>query len=358
MSHPYWQRGIWDLTIKTLNRSWAIGAPRTDWVSNREHAAGHTIPANTEVGVDTFRFYCHVIMGLLRETFMLKPFRVIEPTTVAEAASMLDGGQAKIYAGGAELILLLRHGLIDAGTLINIKRIAGFNDISWDEKLLHIGATVTHHRLEMEPLVRQHLPMLAEAESHIGNIRVRTQGTLGGNLSFADPHTDPPTALLVHEANVSLAGKEGSRTMPLEEFLIAMYETALQPDEILTKVAVPPLPTGWGHAYLRIERFYRPTVNVAVAAKLENGKFDGVRLAVGCIGPKSIRLSELEAKISGLSLEDAQRVALESKSYLTAQLQPVDDLLGSAAYKIHVTSVLLKNALAQSLPNGEVESHG
>ena len=83
-----------------------------------------------------------------------------------------------------------------------------------------------------------------------------------GNLSFADPHSDPPTALLVHEANVSLAGKEGSRTMPLEEFLIDMYETALQPEEILTEVAVPPLPTGWGHAYLRIERFYRPSHQV------------------------------------------------------------------------------------------------
>lgn len=289
---------------------------------------------------------------------MLKPFRVIEPTTVAEAASMLDGDQAKIYAGGAELILLLRHGLIDAGTLINIKRIAGLNEISWDEKHLRIGATVTHRRLETEPLVRQHLPMLADAESHIGNIRVRTQGTLGGNLSFADPHSDPPTALLIHEAKISLAGKDGSRTLSLEEFLVDMYETALQPEEILTEVAVPPLPTGWGHAYLRIERFYRPTVNVAVAAKLENRKFDGVRLAVGCIGPKAFRLTELEAKISGLSLEDAQRVALESKSYLTAQLQPVDDLLGSADYKIHVTSVLLKNALGQSIQNGEGGGHG
>ncbi len=289
---------------------------------------------------------------------MLIPFRVLDPTTVAEAASALDRDQVRVYAGGAELVLLMRYGLIEADTLVNIKRIPTLQDISWDGKDLLIGATVTHHQLETHPLIRQHLPILADASSHIGNIRVRCQGTLGGNLSFADPHADPATVLLIHEAKIGMTGKTGSRQLPLHEFLVGMYETALQADELLTEVRVPPLPGGWGHSYHRIERFYRPTLNVAVATRISDGKLDGVRLAVGCVGPKAQRLTELETKISGLSLEDAQRVALESKSYLSEQLQPVDDLLGSADYKIHITSVLLKNALSEALRNGGEAIHG
>ena len=289
---------------------------------------------------------------------MLKPFRVREPTTIKEAVSELDGDQARVYAGGAELILLLRHGLLEAGTLVNINGISVLKEISWDGENLLMGATVTHRRLETDPLVHQHLPMLAYAESHIGNIRVRCQGTLGGNLCFADPHADPATALLVHEASVGIAGHNGNRQLPLDEFLVGMYETALQPDELLTQVKVPPLPPGWGHGYLRIEQFYRPTVNVAAAAKLNDGSIESVRLAVGCVGPKAQRLPELEAKLSGSTLAEAEQLTAEAKPYLTEQLQPVDDLLGSADYKIHVTSVLLKNALSQSVRSGGEKGHG
>ncbi len=289
---------------------------------------------------------------------MLKPLRIQEPTTIEEAASELDDEQARVYAGGAELILLLRYGLIEAGTLVNIKGISELKGTSWDGSHFRIGATVTHRHLETDPLVRQHLPMLAHAESHIGNIRVRCQGTLGGNLCFADPHADPATALLVHGALVGIAGRNGSRDLPLDEFLLGTYETILQPDELLTQVKVPPLPPGWGHGYLRIEQFYRPTVNVAAATKFSDGTIDSVRLAVGCVGPKAQRLPELEDKLSGSTLADAERIMAEAKPYLADQLQPIDDLLGSSDYKIHVTCVLLKNALNQSVQSGRESGRG
>ena len=281
---------------------------------------------------------------------MLRPFRVLNPTNVREAATELGrlGEQAKVYAGGAELVLLLRHRLLQADTLVNIKQIPDMNEISRKGQAMHIGATVTHHQLEKDPQVRETLPMFAYAESRIGNIRVRNQGTLGGNLCFADPYADPGTALLVHEATACLMGKGGERTLPLEEFLKGAYETALEPDELFTKVQVSSLPAGWGHAYLRIERYHRPTLNVAAAAKLHGTRIDGLRLAVGCVGPKAIRLRELESNIHGLSLDDAARVLSEAKPYLTEKLQPVDDLLGSAEYKIHITSVLLGRALRQA----------
>jgi len=282
---------------------------------------------------------------------MLNPFRVLDPATVGEASSELArlGERARIYAGGAELLLLLRHRLIQADTLVDIKRIAELNRIAWEGGLLRIGATVTHHRLEREPLVREHLPMLASAESQVANIRVRNQGTLGGNLCFNDPHSDPPTALLVHEAAVAVAGPKGERRIPLSDFLVGMYATALEADELLTEVVVPPLPPGWGEAYLRIHRLQRPTLGVAAAARLQNGSIEGVRLAVGCVGPKAERLAELEAKLRGTTLADALRVIEDEKSYLKQLLQPVDDLLGSADYKLYMTRVLLSRALSQAL---------
>jgi carbon-monoxide dehydrogenase medium subunit len=258
------------------------------------------------------------------------------------------GERATIYAGGAELILLLRYGMVQAEYLVNIKGIDGLSEIGWDGRTVQIGATVTHRRLETDSLIRERLPLLADAESRIANIRVRNQGTLGGNLCFNDPHSDPGTALLLHEAEVVLARKNGLRQIPLSDFLSGMYSTGLEPGELLQKVFVSPLPVGWSAAYLRVHRYQRPTLNVAVATKLQNGTVEDARLAVGCIGPKPLRLSELEAKIRGEKLDHAKQIFVDSKRYLKDKLAPIDDLLGSADYKIYMAAVLLSRSLSQA----------
>ena len=292
---------------------------------------------------------------------MLTPFHVLHPTTIPEATRELQrlGERVKVYAGGAELLLLLRHKLLEAEYLLNIKGIHELNGIVRDGSLLRIGATVTHHRLESDPLVRECLPMLAHAESQVANIRVRNQGTLGGNLCFNDPHSDPSTSLLVYEAKVMVAGRSGVREMPLNEFLMGMYATALEPDELLIEVLVPPLPSGFGDAYLRVHNFQRPTLGVAVAARLQDERIAGVRLAVGCIGPKAERLGELEAQLMGASMVEAERVIGQSRPYLNDLLQPVNDLLGSADYKLYIAQVLLQRGLEQAVySNGGHESVG
>lgn len=282
---------------------------------------------------------------------MLRSFRMLTPSSAQEAAGELVrlGDKAKVYAGGAELLLLMRHGLVQADRLIDIKHIPSLDKITLKGGALHIGATVTHHRLETDPLIREHLPMFATAESQVANIRVRNQGTLGGNLCFNDPHSDPGAALLVHEAVVFLAGPKEQRQMRLEDFFTGMYETALGPDELLAQVKVPPLPPGWGGAYMRVHRLQRPTLGVAAAAEAKNGRLEGVRLAVGCVGPTPKRLAELESKIQGARLEEAARMIRESKSYLAESLHPVDDILGSSEYKLHITRVLLGRALEQAV---------
>lgn len=282
---------------------------------------------------------------------MLPSFRVLNPTTVVEAVGELArlGDQARVYGGGTELLVLLRHKLVQTDHLLNIKPIAALSGIRRQGDVVSIGATVTHRDLETDPLVRENLPMLAQAESQVANIRVRSQGTLGGNLCFNDPHSDPATALLVYDASVTVHGSGGKRTMLLSEFLVGLYATALEPDELLVEVNVPRLPAGFGSAYLRIHRLQRPTLGVAAAGRLEKGRIGEIRLAVGCVGPKAQRLTDLESKMRGVTVGEAGRVIGEAKPYLKALLDPMDDLLGSAEYKLYLTGVLLKRALTQAL---------
>jgi carbon-monoxide dehydrogenase medium subunit len=151
-------------------------------------------------------------------------------------------------------------------------------------------------------MIREHAPSLAYAESQVANVRVRTQGTLGGNLCFNDPHSDLGTVLLVHNASVVAGSQRGERQLPLEAFFSDMYATALEADELLLEVQISPLPAGMQSAYVRLHRYQRPTLGVAVAARMENGTVAEARLAIGCIGPKGQRLADLETKIKGAAL--------------------------------------------------------
>jgi carbon-monoxide dehydrogenase medium subunit len=281
---------------------------------------------------------------------MLGSLQLLQPITVDEACGALRdfAERGKVYAGGAELLLLMRHGLLQSEILVDIKKIERLHGITWNDGALSVGACVTHHTLESNPLVREHAPSFAYAESQVANVRVRNQGTLGGNLCFNDPHSDPGTVLLVHNASVTLGSQRGERQIPVHDFFLDVYETALEPDELILDVQIPSLPGGMISTYLRLHRFQRPTLGVAAAVKMNDGTIAESRLAVGCVGPKAQRLAELETMINGSSISDAKRILAEQKNYLRDVLRPVDDLLGGADYKLYMTGVLLGEALEQA----------
>lgn len=278
---------------------------------------------------------------------MLQPLQLIQPTSIAEASTALAelGERAKVYAGGAELLLLLRNGLLETETLVDLKKIDRLHRVTMDTHGIRVGACVTHHELAAHPLIRQHAPALAYAEAHLANVRVRNQGSLGGNLAFNDPHSDPGTVLLVHDASVTLGSSRGERKVPLAEFFVDVYTTALEHDELLVEIEIPFLPKGVKSAYQRLHRYQRPTLGVAAAARLNSGIVAEARLAVGCVGPKSLRLTELEGKVKGASVEAAKKIISEEKSNLRQTIRPVDDLLGSADYKLYMTTVMLGDVL-------------
>ena len=281
---------------------------------------------------------------------MLSPLKLVQPKTAQEASGALlgFGEKAKIYAGGAELLLLLRNGLLQAEVLVDVKKIDRLHRITSENGALRIGACVTHCELESSALVREHAPALAYAESQVANVRVRNQGTLGGNLAFNDPHSDPGTVLLIHDASVVVGHGRGERSVALDQFFVDTYATTLQPGELLLEIEIPPLPTGMQSAYRRLHRYQRPTLGVAAGAVVRDGAIEEVRLAVGCVGPKSERLTELELKIKGTKLSEARNILTQQKNYLRGLLQPVDDLLGSAEYKLYMTGVMLGDTLEEA----------
>jgi carbon-monoxide dehydrogenase medium subunit len=281
---------------------------------------------------------------------MLPPFEIHQPATSAEAALLrsVHGDSAVLYAGGTELLLAMKEGLGSFEHLIDVKTIVGLDGLTLDAGgALAIGATVTHRQVERSPLIRERFPLLAEMARQVANARVRAVGTLGGNLCFGEPHSDPPTALLVHDAAVTLHRAADHRRLSLADFVVGPYETALGEDEILTSVDVPPLPARAFGAYLKFGMHERPTVAVAALLVVDERAthVTEARVAVGCVGPVATRLPALESQLSGVAIAALQNGFAAAGSAGTA-LDAVSDLHGSAAYKRHLASVLVKRALA------------
>jgi carbon-monoxide dehydrogenase medium subunit len=281
---------------------------------------------------------------------MLRRFRLEEPETVADASELLTrfGENAKIYAGGTELLLAMKEGLVHYERLINIKKITPLRELKTDGGMVSIGALCTHRQLETSSELRQKLPALHNLEHHVANVRVREAGTLGGNLCFAEPHADPGTLLIALGASMVAEKTSGRREIPAEDFFIDAYETALQADELLTEIRVPDPGAHCRSAYLKFGYLERPSVGVAVAFNLNGGGVSGVKIAVGCAGPAPRRIPDAEALIEGKSKEEAERSLAEAGQVAGHAAQAISDLHGSKDYKEHIVGVLLKRAFASA----------
>lgn len=281
---------------------------------------------------------------------MLRPFEIHEPGTVEEASVLLAqfGFDAAIYAGGTELLLIMKEGLAHFPHLVNIKTIPGLDEIalSAEGDELQIGPLATHWDLERSPTVRKHAPLLAEVESQVANTRVRAVGTIGGNLCFAEPHSDLATLLLAWGATLELSSSEAQRVLPAADFTLGLFETARQPNEILTRIRLPLLSENTAGAYRKFSTHERPMATVAALLEVKDGIIEDVRLAVGSVGPLPIRASEAEALLRGQSIEGA---TFASAAELAASASdPMDDLHGSADYKRQLVRVLTAQALMEA----------
>ncbi|PZF79595.1 FAD binding domain-containing protein [Jiangella anatolica] len=259
----------------------------------------------------------------------LPPFALVRPTTLDDALRELSE-DAVPYCGGTELLLAMRAGLHRPDALVDLKRVPELAGVRVDDGGLVIGATERHADLAAHPVIRERLPVFARMERHIGNARVRNQGSIGGNLCFAEPKSDVATVLMALEASVTLAGPAGRRVVAVEEFVAGPYYAEREPDELLVDVRIP-LRDGLRGAYLKFQTMERPTAGVAVLADEAAGWY---RLAVGAVGEVPLAWS-----FGSLGEIDADDIA--------ARVDPTPDLSGSEEYKRHVTAVYVRRALAK-----------
>jgi carbon-monoxide dehydrogenase medium subunit len=280
---------------------------------------------------------------------VLRPFALYQPSTVAEASEVLarEGRNTSLYAGGTEVLLILKEGLLRVTSLVDVKRLPGLGEIRSDNGHVLIGATATHRALESAGVVQARCPMVAGVARHVANIRVRNVGTVGGNLAFADPHSDLATLFLAFDGVVRLESRGRRRELPLAEFVRGPYETAREDDELLTLVRLTPWPPGTAGAYVKFGVYERPTLSVAVALMSagDGSAITGARVAVGCVGPRPQRAPEAEARLRGWSAADVVRHADEMGTLVARDIEPTSDLHGSAEYKKDMTRVFVKRTL-------------
>ena len=283
----------------------------------------------------------------------LPPFDLHRPRSLEEATELADryGEDAAFYCGGTELLLLLKLGFASFGHLIDLKGIEELGGVRAEDGCLVVGGAVTHRELERSPLVRDRVPALATMEKKVANIRVREVGTLGGNLCFSDPRSDPATLLLVLDAEVEhRRGGDAARRTPIADFVIGPYQTRLRAGEMLTSVRVPEPPRGASIAYEKFAVHERPTATVACFVRVEEGRIADARIAVGSVGARPTRASDAETVLTDVPAQDVDtRLLADAGERAAEAASPFDDATGSAEYKAQLVRVLLERAFRRAV---------
>jgi carbon-monoxide dehydrogenase medium subunit len=287
---------------------------------------------------------------------VILPFTLHKPDSVESASSLLGryGEDAKILAGGSELILLMKLGFASSKHIVDIKAISNLDAVDFDPatQVLTVGALVAHRTLETSTTVREHFPLISQMERHLANIRIRNVGTLAGNICFAEPHADPAALLLAYRASVTAKTAKGQRTIAVANFFVDYYKTALEADEILTEIKIAKPAKNSTGAYLRYCPAERPMATAAVVIGWNNRAVEEVRLVMGCVGPTPIAAGEVEDSLKKKSADEISATALEIGARAARMCDPLEDMWGSVEYKRQIVKTLVSRALAQACREG------
>jgi aerobic carbon-monoxide dehydrogenase medium subunit len=282
----------------------------------------------------------------------LPPFELHRPESLEEATELATryGEDAAFYCGGTELLLLLKLGFASFGHLIDLKRIEELRGVRAENGTLVVGAAVSHRELERSQLVHERLPAMAKMERRVANLRVREVGTLGGNLCFSDPHSDPATFLLAVDAEVECRrGGGAARQLPIGAFVVGPYQTSLEPGELLTAVRIPSVPNGASVAHAKFSFHERPTATVACLVQVAGGFVAEARVAVGSVGVRPVRSGAAEEALAGAPVAELDGAVARAGERAAEDAAPVDDATGSADYKAQLVKVLVGRTVREAI---------
>jgi carbon-monoxide dehydrogenase medium subunit len=271
-------------------------------------------------------------------------FDFFAPTELPEALRLLREKEgAKLLAGGMSMVPAMNLGILRPTAVISLNHVAGLDYVEDAGESLRIGAMVRHERVESDPLIREHMPVLAEAAAKVADVQIRHRGTIGGSVAHADPAADYLPVLVALGAKVKLANADGERTLELTDFLVDVMLTKLALDEALVELDVPKLPPGAGSAYVRLARVEGSFAIVNAAAVLRNGR---PVIALGGATPTPV-LVETDVDVSG-GLTDAAVEQISDAAYAACE-DAYGDLSGSADYRRAMARVYARRAVEQAL---------
>ena len=279
-------------------------------------------------------------------------FNLEEPHCLEEAASLMSkyGEDSRVIAGGQSLLPMIRTGLVRPSVLISL---GSLEDLATIETAsagsFHLGALTTHRQILGSSLVKEQAGILLDAVGRIGSTPVRNFGTIGGNLCHNEMGSDPPSALLVLDAEVECLSLRGRRKMPVSDVLTGYFETCLAPDEILTRIEVPAAPADSTAVYLK--HAIRPgdlaIVGVAALLGRKNGGGREARIAVGGVGPVPFRVTEAEKLLCENKINDELIEAAAAAA--AAMADPLSDAHSSADYRRKMVRVFVARAIKQAI---------
>ena len=280
-----------------------------------------------------------------------QPFRYHRPNSVKDAITLLSelGEGAKPLAGGQSLIPILKMRMDEPSDLVDITRIPGLRDISNDGTNVKIGALCTHAQVA-KSVAADAIPVLADCAGGIADPQVRSQGTIGGSVSVADPSSDWPALLFVLDAKIVCQGPDGNRTVGIRDFIVDSYTTCLGDAELVTEVQIPVPPANSGGAYIGFKKAAPayPAASVAMQLTLDDaGKIADISLALGSAGPIPVTSTEAENVLKGQ--KPSEELLKQAAEKLVAESNPPSDARGSSEFKREILKSLFQKTAATAI---------
>jgi aerobic carbon-monoxide dehydrogenase medium subunit len=278
------------------------------------------------------------------------PFEYFSPRTVDEALELLarHGEDAKILAGGQSLLPMMKLRIASPRYLIDVNRVDGLNGLRREGDRLMIGALCRHAEIAASPIVREHLPIMLDAANQTADVQVRNRGTVAGSVAHADPAGDWPAALMALDTAVTIAGRGGSRTIPLADFLVDAYTTRLGAGEMVTQVSVGIPPRPGGGAYLKFEKRAGDfaVASAGVQLSLDGARSRSIAISLGAVGATPIRARAAETLLHGQAI--SPELLGKAEQLVREAAEPFADTRGSVEYKRHLAGVLFRRSFERA----------
>jgi carbon-monoxide dehydrogenase medium subunit len=278
-------------------------------------------------------------------------FEYLCPETISEAIALLQehGEGAKILSGGQSLIPLMKVRLARPETIIDINRLADLQYVKEEDGFLKIGGLTREADLEASEVIRSKYPIILDTAASIADPQVRNMATVGGNLAHGDPANDHPATMLALGAEIIATGQGGKRTIPIKDFFLSVFTTALEHGEILTEIRIPIPPSPSGGAYFKLERKVGDFATVGVAAQVSldaAGVCRSAGIGLTNVGATPIKATRAENLLVG-KLMDEQQIS-QAAQVAAEDSEPSSDLRGPAEYKMSMVRELTKRALVRA----------